>query len=139
MDVPVPAAELEDEDHHQDREGDAQQPGQDDVGRAGRVEEDQHQGRVQHAPEVVEPLQVPEPGPVGGPEANLLGQIGDLPVVVDVAVPAVPSVLGVGQEEDAVKAGGEGSGRDHRQQPARSGRGRRLGGQLGLAGLALDL
>src|SRR5256885_2165287 len=62
---------------------------------------------MDQAPEVVEAFQVPEARAAGIPQADLLGQVGDLPVVIDIAVPAVAWVLSVGEEEERVKTWGQ--------------------------------
>src|SRR5437868_15410880 len=62
---------------------------------------------MDQAPEVVEAFQVPEARAAGIPQADLPGQVGDLPVVIDIAVPAVARVLGVGEKEERVKTWGQ--------------------------------
>ena len=90
---------MEQEDHHDNAEGRAHEAVQHDVDRPGQIEKPDHQKRVQHAPEIVEALEVPQSRTAGRTQPNLLGQVGDLPVMPDVAVPADPRILGIGQDE----------------------------------------
>src|SRR5579859_653715 len=100
----MPAAQAEDQHHDQGAEENAEQPSQDDVGRA-RHEEECDQGHwMDDAPVIVEALQVPLTRTPRSPKANLFRQICDLPVVINIAVPTVPGVLCIGQEEDCEKA-----------------------------------
>src|SRR5439155_20268013 len=82
----VGAAQVEKKHDRRNAANQADQPVENDVDRSGQVEDCDHQQRVQDAPYVVEPFEVPQPRSARRGKTDLLGQVGDLPVVPDVTV-----------------------------------------------------
>ena len=94
---------MEDQHHAERSEGKTLNPGEHDVSRAGDKKEDDEHDRVQHPPEVLDAFEVPEAQTVAQPD--LFGEIGDLPVLVDIGVQAVAGVFGIRDAEEVDKAG----------------------------------
>src|SRR5947209_7904394 len=87
--------------HHAERsEGKTLDPCEHDVGRASDKKEDDENDWVQASPEVLHSLEVPEAQAVA--QSDLLGEVGDLPVLVDIRIQPVASVFGIrdGKEVD---------------------------------------
>ena len=112
--APIVAADMKEQDDRGDAESRAHESVENDVDGAGDVEHSDHQQRVQHAPEVVEALQVPKARPAWRGQADLFRQVRDLPVVPDVGVEAVAGILRVGEHEQVQqprRGGHRGDGR----------------------------
>src|SRR5205085_12647424 len=99
-DVPVAPAEMEYQHHAERSEAKTLDPGEHDVRRAGDKKEDDKGDRVQASPEVLHTLEIPEAEAVA--QADLFGEVGDLPVLVDIGIQPVASVFGIrdGKEID---------------------------------------
>src|SRR5205807_4609244 len=98
--APDPSTDMEDQDHRQHSKDKTDQPQEHDIDRAGYRKNDHHQNGVKDSPKVVESLQIPEPGASRRAEADLLGQVGDLPVVPDVVVNTKARVLRIRENEE---------------------------------------
>src|SRR6202022_3327481 len=97
---------MEDQHHAQRSEGKTLDPGDHDVSRARDKEEDDEHDWVQRPPEVLHTLEVPEAKSVA--QSDLFGEVGDLPVLVDIGVESVAGVFGIrdGKEGDETRRQG---------------------------------
>src|SRR5256886_15479181 len=87
--------------HHAERsESETLDPRDHDVRRTGDKKEDDEHDRVQASPEVLHTLEIPEAEAVV--QADLFGEVGNLPVLVDIGIQPVASVFGIrdGKEVD---------------------------------------
>src|SRR5438552_19022345 len=84
---------MENQDHRKRSEGKTLEPREHDVSRAGDKKEDDQDDRVQASPEVLHALEVPEAQAVA--QSDLLGEVGDLPVLVDIRVQPVADGFGI--------------------------------------------
>src|SRR5437660_30822 len=94
---------MENQDHRERSEGKTLEPREHDVSRAGDKKEDDEDDGVKTSPEVLHTLEVPEAQAVA--QADLFGEVRDLPVLVDIGIQPVAGVFGIrdGKEVDETR------------------------------------
>ena len=97
---------MENQHHAKRSESETLDPCEHDVSRAGDKKEDDEDDRVQASPEVLHTLEVPEAQAVA--QADLFGEVRDLPVLVDVRVKPIAGVFGIRDGKEVDKAGHQG-------------------------------